>query len=138
MGIRNVMAKSRPEDILQNLHFSDNTKDDKSGKGYNVRSLIKHFNQNFRKSILNDDSQSIDKHISKYKQNNMSKFNLIKWGFKFDIVVWWNRIPLPVWLLLGKKRKRRRISVTRCCFENDWIPSKYSLFSLYYNFFISI
>ena len=82
------MAKSRPEDILQNLHFSDNTKGDKSGKGYNLISLIKHFNQNFRKSILNDDSQSIDKHISKYKQNNMSKFNLIKWGFKFDIVVW--------------------------------------------------
>ena len=82
------MAKSRPEDILQNLQFSDNTKDGKSGKGYNVISLIKHFDQNFRKSILNDDSQSIDKYMSKYKQNNMSKYNLIKWGFKFDIVVW--------------------------------------------------
>ena len=30
--IRNVMARSRFEDILQNLHFSDKTKDDKSDK----------------------------------------------------------------------------------------------------------
>ena len=29
-GIRNVMSRSRFEEILQNLHFSDNTKDDKS------------------------------------------------------------------------------------------------------------
>ena len=33
-GIRNVMARSRFEDILQNHHFLDNTKDDKSDKSY--------------------------------------------------------------------------------------------------------
>ena len=46
-GIRNIMSRSRFEDILQNLNFSDNTKDDKSDKGYKVRSLINHFNQSF-------------------------------------------------------------------------------------------
>ena len=43
-GIRNVMSRSRFEEILQNLHFSGNTKDDKSDKGYEIRSLI---NQSF-------------------------------------------------------------------------------------------
>ena len=43
-GIRNAMAGSIFEDILQNLHFSHNTKDDKNEKGYKVRSLINHFN----------------------------------------------------------------------------------------------
>ena len=42
------MARSRFEDILRNLHFSDNTIDDKSDKGYKVRSLIDHYNQNFK------------------------------------------------------------------------------------------
>ena len=32
-GTRNFMARSRFEDVLRNLHFSDNTKGDKSDKG---------------------------------------------------------------------------------------------------------
>ena len=32
-GIKNVLTKSRFEDILQNVHILDNTKYDKSGKG---------------------------------------------------------------------------------------------------------
>ena len=55
-GIRNVMARSRFEDILQNLHFSGNAKDDKSDKDYKVRSLINHFNQSFSKSVSDDDA----------------------------------------------------------------------------------
>ena len=35
-GIHNTMSRSRFEEILQNFHFSDNTKDDKSDKGYKV------------------------------------------------------------------------------------------------------
>ena len=49
--IFNVMSRSRFEEILQNLHFSDNTKDDKSDKGYKVRSLINHFNQSFSECV---------------------------------------------------------------------------------------
>ena len=32
-GIRNVMTRSRFEDILRNLHFLDDTKDDENGRG---------------------------------------------------------------------------------------------------------
>ena len=50
-GIRNFMVPSRFEDILVNLHFLDNTKDDKSDKGYKVRFRINHFNRNFSNSV---------------------------------------------------------------------------------------
>ena len=50
-GIRNVMGRSRFEDILRNLHFSDNRKDDKCDKDYKVRFLINHFNQSFSNSV---------------------------------------------------------------------------------------
>ena len=32
-GIKNVMTRQRFRDILQNLHFANNEKDDKSDKG---------------------------------------------------------------------------------------------------------
>ena len=86
-GIRNVMARSRFEDIIRNLHFSDNTKDGKSDKGYKVRSLINHFNQIFSNSVSNDDSQSIDERMVKFKdRSNMKQYvksKPIKWCFKF-------------------------------------------------------
>ena len=67
------MARSRFEDILQNLHFSDNTKDTKSDKGYKVRSLINHFNQSFSNSVSNDDSQGVDEHMVKFKGRSSMK-----------------------------------------------------------------
>ena len=48
-------TRSRFEDILRNLHFSDKTKDDKSDKGYKVESLSN--------SVSNDNFQSILKHM---------------------------------------------------------------------------
>ena len=65
--IRNVMAGSIFGDILQNLDFLDNTKDDKSDKHYKDRSLIKYFNQGFSNFVLNDSSHIIDKHMAKFK-----------------------------------------------------------------------
>ena len=59
------MVGLRFEDTLQNLHFSDNTKDDKNDKGYKIRFLVNHFNQSFSNSVLNDDSKSTDEHIVK-------------------------------------------------------------------------
>ena len=73
------MARSRFEDILQNLHFSENTKDTKSDKGYKVRSLINHFNQSFSISVSNDDSQGVDEHMK-----------LSRWNSKVDQA--WNNI----------------------------------------------
>ena len=81
------MATSKFEDILRNLHFSDNTKDDKSGKGYKGRSPINRFNQSFSNSDSNDDSESIGKHMIKFKGSSSTKQyvknNSSKWGFKF-------------------------------------------------------
>ena len=77
------MARSRFEDILLYLHFSDNTKDDKNYKSYKVN----HFNQSFTNSVSNDDSQSIDEHMVKLKgrssMKQLVKDKPIKWGFKF-------------------------------------------------------
>ena len=33
------MTRSKFEDILRNLHFSDNTKDDENDKGFKIKSL---------------------------------------------------------------------------------------------------
>ena len=86
-GIRNVMDRSRFEDILQNLHFSDNTKDEKSDKGYKIRSFINNFNQSFSNPVSNGDSQNIDEHMVKFKgRSSMKQFvksKPIKCGFKF-------------------------------------------------------
>ena len=71
-GIGNDMAISTFEYIFRNLHFSDNTKDDKSDK---VRSFINLFNQRFSNSVSNDDYQSIHEHMLKFKgQSNMKQY----------------------------------------------------------------
>ena len=83
-GIRNVVARSRFDYILQNFHFLDNTKDD---KGYKVRSLINHFNESFSNSVSNDGAQSIDERMVNIQGRSSMKQNVknkpIKWGFKF-------------------------------------------------------
>ena len=74
-AIRNAMARSKFEDIDQNLNFLGNIKDDKSDKGYKFRSLIKHSNQGSSNSVVsNDDSQTIDQCKVKFKgQSSMEK-----------------------------------------------------------------
>ena len=67
------MARSRFEDNISNLYFTDYTKDDKSDKGCNVRSLVKHFKQSLSKSVSIDDSQSIDEHMVKFKGRSSMK-----------------------------------------------------------------
>ena len=81
-GIRNVMTRSRFKDNLRNLHFSDNIKDEKSHKGYKVRSFINHFNQSVNNFVSNDNL-----HMVKFKgRSSMKQYvknKLIKWCFKF-------------------------------------------------------
>ena len=44
--IRNVMIRERFKEILQNIHFSKNSKSNKEpDKGYKIRPLIHHFNK---------------------------------------------------------------------------------------------
>ena len=109
-GIRSVMSRSRFEEILQNLHFSNNTKDDKSDKGYKVRSLINTFNQSFSEYVSDDCTQYIDEHRAKFtgrsRMKQYVKNKPIKWGFKF-----WSRCASKTGYLyqldlhLGKKEK---------------------------------
>ena len=86
-GIRNVMPRSRFEDTVSNLSFSGNTKDHKSDKGCKVRSLVNHFSQSFSNSVTNDDFQSIDGHMAKFKgrssMKQYAKNKSIKWGITF-------------------------------------------------------
>ena len=69
------------------MHFSDNTKDDKSDKGYKVRSLINHFNQSFSECVSDDRTQSIDEYMVKFTGRSSMKQYVknkpIKWSFKF-------------------------------------------------------
>ena len=105
------MSRSRFEEILQALHFSENTKDDKSDKGYKLRSLINHVNQRFSECNPDDCTQSIDEHIVKYTGWSSMKQYLknkpFTWGFKF-----WFRCASKTGYLyrldlyLGKKEKR--------------------------------
>ena len=85
-GIRNVMVRSRFEDILWNINFSNNTKDYKRDKGYKVRSHINHF-KSFCNSASNQYSQSVDEHMVKFKyRSSMKQYvknNSSKWGFTF-------------------------------------------------------
>ena len=80
------MTRSRFERTLRNLHFSGNT-DVKNDKGHKVKSLINHFSQSFSNSVSNDDSQSHDEHMMKFKGRSSMKQYVndkpVKWGFKF-------------------------------------------------------
>ena len=86
-GIRNVLTRARFKDILQNIHFADNSKNDKSDKGYRIRPVIDHFNKAFASAVSNDACQSIDEHMVKFKGRSSMKQYIkkkpIKWGFKF-------------------------------------------------------
>ena len=109
-GIKNVMTRTRFKDILQNLHFADNSEDDKSDKGYKVRSLINHFNDSFERSVSNDQRQSIDEHMVKFKGRSSMKQYIkmkpIKWGFKILVpMCQLNRLSIPTESVFRKKRK---------------------------------
>ena len=62
-GIQNTMIRNRFSEILQNLQFADNRKDDKTDK---MRPVIDHLNSKF--------SEVLKQYI---------KSKTVKWGFKF-------------------------------------------------------
>ena len=86
------MIRNRFCEILQNLHFSDNTYDDKTDRGFKVRPVIDHLSKKFAELLSNDKEQSIDKHMVKFKgcsgMKQYIKSKPIQWGFKF-----WFRCP---------------------------------------------
>ena len=46
-GIQNTMIRNRFCEILQNLHFADSRKDDKTNKAFKVRPVVDHLNSKF-------------------------------------------------------------------------------------------
>ena len=66
-GIKNAMIRNRSCEILQNLLFAVNTKDDKTDKAFKMRPVTDHLNSKFPKVLSNDSEQSIDEHMVKFK-----------------------------------------------------------------------
>ena len=85
-GIQNTMISNCFCDFLQNLHFPDNKKDNKTDKAFKMRPEIGHQNSIFSEVLLNDSEQSIDKYMVKFKgragMKQHIKLKPIKWGFK--------------------------------------------------------
>ena len=86
-GIQNTMIRNCFCKILQNLHFADNRKDDKTDKTFKMRPVTGHLNPKFSEVLSNRNEQSIDEHKVKFKgRSEMKQYiksKLIKWGFKF-------------------------------------------------------
>ena len=61
-SIQNTMVLNMFYEILQNLHFADNRKDDKTNKAFKMRPAIDHLNSKFSEVLLKDGDQSIDEH----------------------------------------------------------------------------
>ena len=86
-GIQNTVIQNRFYEILQNLHFADSRKDDKTDKVFKMRPVINHLNWKFFEVLSNNSEQSIDEHKVKFKGGSGIKQYIkskpIKWGFKF-------------------------------------------------------
>ena len=87
VGIRSTMIRNHFCKILQNLHFADNRKDDKTDEACKMRPAINHLNSKFFEMLSNDNEQKTDEHRVKFKgrygMKEYIKSKPIKWGFKF-------------------------------------------------------
>ena len=86
-GIENTMIRNHFCEILQNLHFADNRKDNKTDKAFKMRPVIDHLNSKFSEVLSNGSEQCIDDHMVKSKGRSglkqYVKSKPIKWAFKF-------------------------------------------------------
>ena len=87
-GVRNAMKRYRFMKILQNVHSADNQTVNKSDKPYRIRVVIRHLNKAFHAAMSEAEKQSVDEHMTKFKERMSSKQYMkkkpIKWDFK-----WW-------------------------------------------------
>ena len=67
------MILNRFCEILQNLDFADNRKDDKTDKAFKLRPVIDHLNSKFSEVLSNDSEQRIDEHMVKFKGRSGTK-----------------------------------------------------------------
>ena len=93
VGIQNISARTKYQEVLQNLHFANSTKQGKTYKKYKVRPVIDHLNKSFEAIFSSEPEQSIDEHITKFKGRSSMKQCLrikrMKWGLNgdFDVLV---------------------------------------------------
>ena len=59
--------------ILQNLHFTDIQTADTSDKTYEMRIVINHLNKAFQDAMSDSEKQSIDEHMTKFKDRMSCK-----------------------------------------------------------------
>ena len=91
--IKNTMTRQRYMDILQNLHFADNTQTlppktcPTFDRAWKVRPFLDHLQRHFMSSLEPEAQQSVDEHMCKFKGRSIlrqyMKNKPIKWGFKF-------------------------------------------------------
>ena len=83
----NTIIRNHFCETLQILHFADNTYDDKTDRGFKVRSVIDHLNKKFAEVLSNAKKQCIDEDMVKFKGSSGMKQYIkskpIKWGFTF-------------------------------------------------------
>ena len=88
VGIHNIFTRARYQEVLQNLHFVDNAKQDETDKGYKTEPIIDRMSEAFQVGFQNKPEQSIDNHMTKFRGHasirQYLKMTPIKWGFK-----WW-------------------------------------------------
>ena len=122
------MARSSFVDILRNHHFSDNVKNDKNDKVSN---------ESFSNSVSNDDSQIIDEHVVKVKDQSSFKQYIknkpIKWGFKF----WYHFASETVDLYLGKKTAEKNLGPVVVLKMTESLTNSHCMF-FFNNFFNSL
>ena len=66
-SIQNTMIRNLFCEILQNLHFADNRKDDKTDKAFKMRLVIDPLNSKFSEVLSNDSEQGTDDHMVNFK-----------------------------------------------------------------------
>ena len=83
--MENIFTKGRYQEIMQNLHFADNSKKDQTNKSCKICSTVDHLNKAFQ-SYSNEPKRSTDEHITKFKRRSSMrqylKMKPIQWGFK--------------------------------------------------------
>ena len=72
-GIQNSMIRNRFCEILRNLHFSNNRKENRTDKAFKMRQVIDHLYSKFFAVLSNDSEQSIDEHMLKFKGRSRMK-----------------------------------------------------------------
>ena len=66
VATQNIFARPRYQVVLQNNHFADKTKQDKTDKDLKIR-IIDHLNESFLAVFSNEPEQCIDEYKTKFK-----------------------------------------------------------------------